>query len=1204
MQSHFGYASGSDSIDSLTTPYGTTQFSSGMNGTNRWIEITDPLGSKERVEYRDYAPGIAASDPAVPNVSGISNSGLDAANTFYWDKKAMAEAPGDYTKAQITHWLYNADGSISGIPSSEKRVFENRVWYTYVGQPNPTHVGSSANPLQIARVLDDGSTQLSQFEYNAVGKTTKATDPMGRVVSSIYDANNIDLLEIRQTTGSSNELLRSFSYNSQHEPLSDTDAAGQPTIFTYNAYGQILTRQNARNETTTLAYGGTVPEGYLASITSPQFNGSAAVTTFAYDSLNRVRTVTDADSYAVTTDYDNLDRPTQITYPDGTSQQFQYAQDFGNGPLTILDLSASKDRVGRWTYRHYTANRQMDSMTDPLGQTTSYAWCTCGALIGITDPNGNVTTFNRDLQSRLTSKVFADNSSITYTYENTTSRLKSMTDALGQTTNYQYFADNNIQQISYANALHLTPNASYTYDPYYNRITSMADGIGTTTYSYYPVSSGTLGAGQLYQVDGPFSDDTITYTYDQLGRMIGQDIDGTTASMGYDTLGRLGTTSNALGSFARAYDGVTPRVLALDYPNGQKAEYSYFGNSNDRRLQTLQHLTSGSVNLSRHDYSYDPEGQIQTWNKTLGGIETDLSFVYDDARQLQSVTQANTKFNYAYDAAGNRLAATFSATHSHGGNAFTANNLNQLDSVTRSSGIGASYGPSPLTYLGNGNMTYDGNNETFEWDAANRLSAVNYLGSGSRTEFAYDGLGRRVKITEYNGVAAATVQPESGDYATFATAPFALATGGYTITLQGLNRNGGDNTVLVDAVGLDGALVPDGSFETPDASGEPGGYVVDPSDTSWSYQGSAGVAVNGSDLTSSNPDAPDGNQVAFIKKDGTLWQTWSAPAGTYSLSFQAAQRGSGNDSSQQLRVSLWASGSPASTKTFVWSGNTIAEERDSTGANVTKRFFVEGEQRIGGSDAGNYYYSRDHLGSIREVTDSSGALKAQYDYDAWGNSVVVNGSMNVDFGFTGHYSHQPSGLNLSLYRAYNATLGRWLSRDPIGENGGLNLYDYVFNNPINLWDPLGLDALLVLQRDGGNGSSGILNVFENGRYQGSTPANVNLFTPNRQGPGPGDYLVLPKREDGIFPAGTPAVSDPNYLDQPGRAGPGYDEGMILIHPRGPLGKGPDSRGCVTLEPVWADYIKKLMDRNLNNGGTTLKIFDRVAGRPYGIPVGP
>jgi len=59
-------------------------------------------------------------------------------------------------------------------------------------------------------------------------------------------------------------------------------------------------------------------------------------------------------------------------------------------------------------------------------------------------------------------------------------------------------------------------------------------------------------------------------------------------------------------------------------------------------------------------------------------------------------------------------------------------------------------------------------------------------------------------------------------------------------------------------------------------------------------------------------------------------------------------------------------------------------------------------------------------------------------------------------GFTGHYYHQPSGLHLALYRAYDADLGRWLSRDPIAENAGINLYSYVVNDPVSLWDPLGL----------------------------------------------------------------------------------------------------------------------------------------------------
>ncbi len=327
----------------------------------------------------------------------------------------------------------------------------------------------------------------------------------------------------------------------------------------YTSSGQVTTVQNAKSEVTTYSYGDgsdpNVPAGYLASIQSPDFNGSHAETRFEYDAAHRIRTVqNDPDAYRVTTDYDNIDRPTQITYPDGSTQSFDYTQDFGSGSTTILDLTTSTDRDGRPTVRHYNRNHQMDSITDPLGQMTSYDWCTCGSLVGITDPNGNLTIFNRDTQKRITSKVFADHSAIAYTYENTTSRLKSILDANGQSTNYQYYPDDNLKQVSYGNALHSTPTVGYAYDSNYSRLTSMTDGIGTTTYSYYPVASGTLGAGKVHQIDGPFSNDTITYTYDELGRRIGDAVsdDPTTRSVQYDSLGRIAITSNAIGSFARS----------------------------------------------------------------------------------------------------------------------------------------------------------------------------------------------------------------------------------------------------------------------------------------------------------------------------------------------------------------------------------------------------------------------------------------------------------------------------------------------------------------------------------------------------------------------------------------------------------------------------------------------------------------------------
>jgi RHS repeat-associated protein len=66
------------------------------------------------------------------------------------------------------------------------------------------------------------------------------------------------------------------------------------------------------------------------------------------------------------------------------------------------------------------------------------------------------------------------------------------------------------------------------------------------------------------------------------------------------------------------------------------------------------------------------------------------------------------------------------------------------------------------------------------------------------------------------------------------------------------------------------------------------------------------------------------------------------------------------------------------------------------------------------------------------------------------------GTLSADFGYAGYYVHGPSGLNLTTHRAYSPSLGRWINRDPIGERGGINLYDYVSNRPTEDIDPSGL----------------------------------------------------------------------------------------------------------------------------------------------------
>jgi hypothetical protein len=94
-----------------------------------------------------------------------------------------------------------------------------------------------------------------------------------------------------------------------------------------------------------------------------------------------------------------------------------------------------------------------------------------------------------------------------------------------------------------------------------------------------------------------------------------------------------------------------------------------------------------------------------------------------------------------------------------------------------------------------------------------------------------------------------------------------------------------------------------GSFETPDVgTGSWGAFQYNPSGTPWTFSGGAGVAGNGSGFTSGNPDAPDGTQVAFLQGTGSMSQAVNFAAGSYTLSFYAAQRGNYQASYQSFQV--------------------------------------------------------------------------------------------------------------------------------------------------------------------------------------------------------------------------------------------------------------------------------------------------------------
>ncbi len=118
-----------------------------------------------------------------------------------------------------------------------------------------------------------------------------------------------------------------------------------------------------------------------------------------------------------------------------------------------------------------------------------------------------------------------------------------------------------------------------------------------------------------------------------------------------------------------------------------------------------------------------------------------------------------------------------------------------------------------------------------------------------------------------------------------------------------------------------------------------------------------------------------------------------------------------------------------------------------------------------------YYYHRDALGSVTEVSDATGAIVERYEYDVYGEVSIFDGSDNSlttsaignPYLFTGRRFDPESGNYYYRARVYSPTLGRFLSMDPLGfAAGDYNLYRYVFNSPTNLTDPTGEIAVTLI----------------------------------------------------------------------------------------------------------------------------------------------
>jgi RHS repeat-associated protein len=794
-----------DFIRALTTPYGTTSFSYASpyaEGTiyyaDRWLEATDPQGGKERIEFRWTTSALPATDPANTVPTGfLYNDNLNKWNSYHWDKRAMALHPGDFTKARTWHWQWSAPMTMTAILHSEKQPLESRVWYGQAGESFANGAGRDGRPAKVGRVLDDGTSQISRYEYNSRGLKTRETDPLGRETVYVFGTGStpdpdqtsgtgVDLLQVKRKNGGSYELLASYTHNGQHQPLTTTDALGKTTSYTYNTAGQVLTvttppaQGHSQGATTTFTYD---TSGYLQQVSGPV---PGATTAFTYDAYGRRRTVTDAAGLMLTYDYDALDRVTKVTYPDTTYEETVYDR---------LDAEKRRDRLGRWTQTFYDALRRAVATKDAAGQITQYQYGVAGCsscsgggerLTKLVDPNGNATSWEYDLQGRVKKETRADDSFESYAYETTSSRLEQKTDRKNVTTTFDYFLDGKLKSKTYSDS---TPTTNYTYDPVDGLMLTAANGTDTLTWTYDALD-------RVATESSSKNASTVGYVYDDAGNRTVLSLNGAThVTYGYDQRSRLTGITRGSNTIGFGYDTASRRTT-MTYPNGVVTTYGYDAES---RLTSLGASLSGTP-ITSFSYVLDAVGN-RTRKTTLDWAE---DYGYDEVYRLKSADRSAgtpTRWRFAYDPAGNRttdqtddaaMGATFNEVNElqarqPGGvlafrgttnepasvtiatkpaqttstNAFTAQapvgsgttdvavvatdpagNVRTNTYRVTASGAGATY-----TYDSNGNLnskTEGTDTWGYEWNANNELTRVT-KNSVEHARFAYDPEGRRVE---------------------------------------------------------------------------------------------------------------------------------------------------------------------------------------------------------------------------------------------------------------------------------------------------------------------------------------------------------------------------------------------------------------------------------------------------------------------------
>jgi RHS repeat-associated protein len=667
-----------------------------------------------------------------------------------------------------------------------------------------------------------------------------------------------------------------------------------------------------------------------------------------------------------------------------------------------------------------------------------------------------VTTYSYDDADRLVSKVTprgnvsgatpADYTWM-YGYDNAGNRT-SLTDPLGEQTTFSYDdAGRLIASVdARGNVSGANPNdykTSYGYDEAGNRIYVTDPLAHTSTFVYDR-------AGRLQSKSDPLSH-AVSYGYDAVGRLSSVTApDSSITSYGYDDVGNLTTRTDAnLHTTSYGYDAAH-RLTSVTNPLGKVWTFAY--DADDQLTSRVDAVANAAANPSLGTTTYTLDRAGRRTGIDYSDATPDVSFGYDNANRLNSMTDGAGTKSYGYDDA-NRVTSIGRGTSSFVYAYDAAGNLTQTTHPDTTV-VAYSYDRAerPLSTSQGANTT------SYGYDAANELS-VKTLPNGIVESRSYDRAGQLSGISAMNGSTVVTdfqvTRNAAGDPTQVSKLGGALETYGYdnfgrltSVCFQASCPSGSDPKIswTYDSIGRR-------QTET-----RPSGTVT------YSYNAADQLTStsDGSTTTSYSYDA-DGRETgkgsssfAYDLADNLVSATVGGTTTSYGYD------GNGN---------RLTSSTGGSTVNYLWDENSLNGlpqlARESNGSGSLIRRYLTDAEGISTMQtaAGSFYYLHDQQTSIAKLVDGSGNIEWSYSYEPFGTAKsaakVDPSAPDNPVQFDGQYLDTASGLYDLRARQYDPSDGRFLSIDPLEPaitDPYVSAYAYVGNRPTLLDDPSGLKA--------------------------------------------------------------------------------------------------------------------------------------------------